>query len=83
MAELFAISSPIGVGVGSVLALTCDGWLVALVTALSAGALMFATVHEVLSLPVVAEPEKGLSVARQLGAVAAGFAGMSVLAFWV
>ena len=51
--------------------------------ALSAGALLYATVHEVLTVPIVADPSKGLSIAVQLGAVAGGYAGMSLLAIWV
>ena len=80
---MFAISSPAGVVAGSVLAVTCDGWQIALVTALSAGALLYATVHEVLAVPIIADHSKGLNIALQLGAVAGGFVGMSLLAIWV
>ena len=79
-AQVFAISSPVGIVAGSALAMTCDGWQIALVTALSAGALMYATVHEVLTVPIVADHSKGLSIALQLGAVTMGYAGMSLLA---
>ena len=79
-AQVFAISSPVGIVAGSALAMTCDGWQIALVTALSAGALMYATVHEVLTVPIVADHSKGLSIALQLGAVTTGYAGMSLLA---
>ena len=82
-AQVFAISSPVGVIAGSALSMTCDGWQIAIVTALSAGALLYATVHEVLAVPIVADPSKGLSIAVQLGAVAGGYAGMSLLAIWV
>jgi len=80
---VFAISSPVGVVAGSALAMTCDGWQIALVTALSAGALLYATVHEVLTVPIVADNSKGMSIALQLGAITGGYAGMSLFAIWM